>query len=90
MMNDRDRRWLALLAGVISFAVGTIIEARGRSDRGLFPDVLMFIGGSMVMWMAAKLFWTDDPPEWFAIFVFFGWLIILGMTMNLMRRGILL
>ena len=50
----------------------------------------MFFGGSMVMWMAAKLFWTDDPPGWFAFFVMFGWLIILAMTMNLIQRGVLL
>ncbi len=49
----------------------------------------MFIGGGMAMWMAAKLFWRDDPPEWF-VFVMFGWLIILAMTMSLIRRGVLL
>src|SRR6266699_6438085 len=65
MMNDRDRRWLALLVGVVLFAVGAVIEARRRGDLGLFPDFLMFIGGGMAMWMAAKLFWRDDPPEWF-------------------------
>lgn len=89
-MNERDRRWLALCVGVALFAVGAVIEARRRSDLGIFPDFLMFIGGSIVMWMAAKLFWTDDPPEWFVFFVTLGWLIILAMTMNLMRRGVLL
>ena len=66
-----------------------VIEARRRGDLGLFPDFLMFIGGGMAMWMAAKLFWRDDPPEWF-VFVMFGWLIILAMTMSLIRRGVLL
>jgi len=89
MMNDRDRRWLALLVGVVLFAVVAVIEARRRGDLGLFPDFLMFIGGGMAMWMAAKLFWRDDPPEWF-VFVMFGWLIILAMTMSLIRRGVLL
>jgi len=90
MMNDRDRRWLALLVGAVLFAVGAVIEARRRRDIGIFPDFLMFIGGSMAMWMAAKLFWTDNPPEWFAIFVTVGWLIILAMIMNLIQRGVLL
>ena len=67
MMNDRDRRWLALLVGIVLFAVGAVIEARRRRDLDLLPDFLMFIGGGMVMWMAAKLFWTDDPPQWFGI-----------------------
>jgi hypothetical protein len=90
-MNDRDRRWLALLVGVVLFAVGAVLEARRRPlDDYLFPDFLMFIGGSMAMWMAAKLFWTDDPPEWFAFFVMLGWLIILAMIMNMIRRGVLL
>ncbi len=90
MMNDRDRRWLALVVGVVLFAVGVVIDARRQRDLGVFPDFLMFIGGSMVMWFAAKLFWTDDPPQWFGIFVTLGWLIILAMSRNLILRGVLL
>jgi hypothetical protein len=80
----------ALLVGVVLFAVGAVIEARRRRDLDLLPDFLMFIGGSMVMWMAAKLLWTDDLPGWFGMFVTVGWLIILAMTMNLIRHGVLL
>src|SRR5262245_57504188 len=36
MMSNRDHRWLALLAGVIMFAVGAVIEARRR--RGMVSD----------------------------------------------------
>lgn len=90
MMNDRDRRWLGLLVGVVLFAVGAVIEARRRYHLDFVPDFLMLIGGSVAMWMAAKLFWRDDPPQWFAIFISLGWLIILAMALNLMWRGVLL
>jgi len=89
MLNDRDRIWLGLLVGVVLFAGGVLIEARRRHELYL-PDLLMFIGGSVAMWMAAKLFWRDDPPQWFMFFVTLGWLIILGMTVNLIRGGVLL
>ena len=89
-MNDRDRRSFALLVGVISFAVGLMIKARlPQLGLGIFPDFLMFIGGSMAMWMAAKLFWTANPPGWFVFLVTFGWLVILALAMNLIARGVL-
>ena len=79
-----------LLIGVVLVAVGVVIEARRRSDLDIFPDCLIFVGGSVAMWMAAKLFWMDEPPQWFGFFVTLGWLVMLAITMNLLRRGVLL
>jgi predicted MFS family arabinose efflux permease len=88
-MTLRDHRWLGLIVGVL-FLFGGLTESRRRSDWGLIPDFLIFIGGAMAMWMAAKLFWTEDPPQWFLFVVSVGWLIVFAMSMNLMRWGVLL
>ena len=50
----------------------------------------MIVGGSTFMWMAAKMFWKEDPPEWFFFVITFGWLTIFALAMNLIRRGVLL
>ena len=42
------------------------------------------------MYQTGQLFWTDDLPEWFGFLIILGWLIILAMAMNLIRRGVLL
>jgi hypothetical protein len=81
-----------LFVGVVLFAVGAVIEAGRRRhypDNNLVPDFLIYTGGAVATWMAAKLFWKEEPPEWFAIVVLFGWLVILAMTMNVIRRGVL-
>ena len=72
LMTDRHHRWLALLVGLAIFAVGAATLADPGHSLGVLPKALMFIGAGVCMWMAAKLFWTDHPPQWFYFFITLG------------------